>query len=51
MPAEELVRKATIARTAILGIKSGRCQARPTTLRKILQALEKTPKQPEIGAS
>jgi hypothetical protein len=32
----------------ILGIESGHRQARPTTLRKILQALEKPPKLPEI---
>jgi len=34
--------------TTIYGIESGHREARPTTLLKILQALEKTPKPPEI---
>jgi transcriptional regulator with XRE-family HTH domain len=48
MPADELAKKAKVARTTIYGIESGHRQPRPTTLRKILQALEKTPKLPEI---
>lgn len=48
MPAEELAKKAKVARTTIYGIEAGQRQARPSTLRKILQALEKTPKLPEI---
>jgi len=48
MPAEELAKKAKVARTTIVGIEGGHRQARPTTLRKILLALEKTPKLPEI---
>lgn len=48
LSAVELAKKAKVARTTILGIESGRRLARPTTLRKILLALEKTPKLPEI---
>jgi DNA-binding XRE family transcriptional regulator len=48
MPADELAKKAKVARTTIYGIESGHRRPRPTTLRKILQALKKTPKLPEI---
>ncbi len=48
MPAEELAKKAKVARATIYAIESGHQQARPTSLRKILLALEKTPKLPEI---
>lgn len=48
LPAGELARKAKVALTTIYGIESGLRQPRPTTLRKILQALEKIPKLPEI---
>jgi predicted transcriptional regulator len=48
MSAEELAKKAKVARATIYAIESGHQQARPTTLRRILKALESTPKLPEI---
>jgi transcriptional regulator with XRE-family HTH domain len=48
LPAEELAKKAGVARATIYGIESGHRKPRPTTLRKVLQALEKIPKLPEI---
>jgi len=48
MPAEELAKKAKVTRNTIYGIESGQRQPRPSTLRKILKALENTPKLPEI---
>jgi predicted transcriptional regulator len=48
MAAEDLARKAKVARTTIYGIESGARQPRPSTLRKLLRALESTPKLPEI---
>jgi transcriptional regulator with XRE-family HTH domain len=48
LPADELAKKAKVARTTIYGIENGHRQPRPTTLRKILTALERTPKLPEI---
>jgi predicted transcriptional regulator len=48
MAAEDLARKAKVARTTIYGIESGQREPRPSTLRKLLKALESTPKLPEI---
>ncbi len=48
LTAGELAKKAKVDRSTIYGIENGRRNPHPTTLRKILQALERTPKLPEI---
>lgn len=48
LTAGELAKKAKVDRTTIYGIESGRRNPHPPTLRRILQALDKTPKLPEI---
>ena len=48
MTAQDLAKKAKLARTTIYGIESGRRKPRPGNLRRILEALQKTPKLPEI---
>lgn len=48
MTADELAKKAKVARTTIYGIESGKRNPRPGNLRRILEALQKTPKLPEI---
>lgn len=47
LTARELAKKAKVDPGTIYRIEAGR-KPFPTTLRKILQALEKTPKLPEI---
>jgi len=48
LTAGELAKKAKVDRSTVYGIERGKRTAHPPTLRKILEALEKTPKLPEI---
>lgn len=48
LTAGELAKKAKVDRSTIYGIEGGKRNPHPTTLRRILQALDKTPKLPEI---
>jgi len=48
LSADELAKKSQVARATIYGIEGGERTPRPATLRKILHALDKTPKLPEI---
>lgn len=46
--AEELAKKAKVSVSTIYGIETGKRTPRPTTLRKVLETLQRIPKLPEI---
>lgn len=48
LTARELARKAKVDVVTLYRIERGTCKPRPTTHRKIAEALDKTPKLPEI---
>ena len=48
LTAGDLAKKAHVSISTIYGIEGGQRNPRPGNLRKILEALQKTPKLPEI---
>lgn len=44
LTAEELAKKAKVSVSTIYGIEAGKRKPRPTTLRKVVEALKKFPK-------
>ena len=48
LTAEELAKKAKVDRSTIYRIERQKTAPHPTTLRRILEALEKAPKLPDI---
>lgn len=48
LTARELAKKAKVDVVTLYRIERGVCKPRPTTHRKIVEALDKTPKLPEI---